>query len=257
MRGSCMRQLETVQSMSARRETIAVLPHPDDELMIAQMLTQLAEDGESIRAVALTDGGASTEFHLPGDLPDQHSLSMLRADEHMASLEYLKIITKNASSYVDRLRLPDGGLASGGVLHVAINALIRHGARGASSGRVRNQFLTLGPKGFDEHIDHKMSDMAARIASRALFETSGIVAPVIGLSRSGEIRLDVGDEGVRRKLEIMRRHRSQFPDPYLFMNDPDARELPTGEFYDRFFDIYGYRELFEQERFTIFDPSRQ
>ncbi len=251
-----MRQLETLRSTPARRETIVVLPHPDDELMIAQMLAELAEDGESIRVVALTDGEASTEFHLPGDLPDQHSLSRLRADEHMASLEHLKII-KNASNYVDRLRLPDGGLMNSGALHIAINALIRHGARGASTGRVRTQFLTLGPEGFDGHSDHERSDVAARIASLALFETSGTIAPVTGLSRDGELSIDVDDEGRRRKLEIMRDHPSQFPDPYLSMTDPDAGELPTGEFYDRFFDIYGYRELFEQERFTIFDPSRQ
>lgn len=186
---------------------VVVLPHPDDEVMIAGGIAALhTVVGNKISIVYATNGEASTKGN-----PD-FVTSGQRREEAIASMASLGLGSMSVF-----LGLPDGALHTRGqrvLLEAAIQNVLR--ATGTSPATI----LTLGQFGHDNHRDHIASHEAARRAA----QNHGN-AQVIGLHSEGAVQIPVRPTD---KLQILRHHPSQFgPEPSV--GDPELQQylMPT------------------------------
>jgi LmbE family N-acetylglucosaminyl deacetylase len=178
--------------------TLVVVPHPDDETLLAGGLiaTQRARDVD-VRILAVTDGEAAYD--------DVDGLAARRRCEQISALDRLGV----PADAVGRLGLPDGDVAS----HVdavtdAISAVDGIG-------------LIVAPWTGDHHCDHEAVGRAARAAA----DRTG-TALVYGLfwtwhrrdpaELAGErmLALVLSDEARSRRRRAVRCHRSQFDDQH-------------------------------------------
>ena len=135
----------------ARPPIVAVFAHPDDERVVAPLLSRLARQGRTTHLVIATDGsqGVRDFAHVPAG----PALAAARAKEARCAADRLGV------RQLHMLGLPDGGLASFEVLGKLRSALVAiiDSARPAA-------IITFGPEGGTGHPDHRLvGDVASQI----------------------------------------------------------------------------------------------
>ena len=135
----------------ARPPIVAVFAHPDDERVVAPLLSRLARQGRTTHLVIATDGsqGVRDFAHVPAG----PALAAARAKEARCAADRLGV------RQLHMLGLPDGGLASFEVLGKLRSALV------AIIDSVRPAaIITFGPEGGTGHPDHRLvGDVASQI----------------------------------------------------------------------------------------------
>ena len=139
----------------ARPPIVAVFAHPDDERVVAPLLSRLARQGRTTHLVIATDGsqGVRDFAHVPAG----PALAAARAKEARCAADRLGV------RQLHMLGLPDGGLASFEVLGKLRSALVAiiDSARPAA-------IITFGPEGGTGHPDHRLvGDVASQIVQGA------------------------------------------------------------------------------------------
>ena len=134
-----------------RAPIVAVFAHPDDERVVAPLLSRLARQGRTTHLVIATDGsqGVRDFAHVPAG----PALAAARAKEARCAADRLGV------RQLHMLGLPDGGLASFEVLGKLRSALVAiiDSARPAA-------IITFGPEGGTGHPDHRLvGDVASQI----------------------------------------------------------------------------------------------
>ena len=172
--------------------SLAILPHPDDEIMISGALCSLAPLSR-ITVLYLTNGEASTKG-------DQAFVGAgLRRQESVNALGTIGIPQRN----IRFLGLPDGRLHEPKVQARASESLAELLTKLSVS-----MLLTLGPEGFDRHPDHIASHRIAHTARNSHEDLLKVallgLTPTTG-TNSGRDR--------RSKLDLLRHHPSQFGGP--------------------------------------------
>lgn len=129
--------------------TVIVVPHPDDEVLVAGGLIRLQRNRNvPVRIVAVTDGEAAYDDELLDDNA-RRALSSRRRREQARSLELLGV----GRGDTDRLGLPDGGVAA----HASeLEDWIASEYPG---------HLVIAPWSHDFHPDHEACGRAASAAS--------------------------------------------------------------------------------------------
>jgi len=126
-----------------RGPLVAVFAHPDDERVVAPMLSRLAREGREIHLVVATDGSKGVREH--AGIPAGAALATARAAEAQCAASRLGV------RHLHLLGLEDGGLASFealGKLRDSIDAIIA---------RVKPvAIITFGPEGGTGHPDHRL-----------------------------------------------------------------------------------------------------
>lgn len=134
-----------------RAPIVAVFAHPDDERVVAPLLSRLARQGRTTHLVIATDGsqGVRDFAHVPAG----PALAAARAKEARCAADRLGV------RQLHMLGLPDGGLASFEVLGKLRSALV------AIIDSVRPAaIITFGPEGGTGHPDHRLvGDVASQI----------------------------------------------------------------------------------------------
>lgn len=129
--------------------TVVVVPHPDDEVLIAGGLIRMQRERKTaVRILAVTDGEAA--YDEPAADHDRRVLAACRRREQCAALEELGV----GRAAVDRLALPDGSVAD----HVV-----------TLSDWIATEYpehLVVSPWNNDQHPDHEACGRAAEIAAR-------------------------------------------------------------------------------------------
>ncbi len=126
-----------------RRPMVAVFAHPDDERVIAPLLSRLAREGRESHLVIATDGSKGVRDF--ARIPAGAQLAAARATEASCAASRLGV------RRLHLLGLPDGGLASFdalGKLRSALVAII-DSLRPAA-------IITFGPEGGTGHPDHRL-----------------------------------------------------------------------------------------------------
>lgn len=135
----------------ASRPVVAIFAHPDDERIVAPLLSRLARQGRVTHLVIATDGSQGTRdfAHIPAGAP----LAAARAKEASCAANRLGV------RRLHMLGLPDGGLASFevlGKLRARLVAIIDSLEPAA--------ILTFGPEGGTGHPDHRLvGDVVSQI----------------------------------------------------------------------------------------------
>jgi LmbE family N-acetylglucosaminyl deacetylase len=176
--------------------TLVVVPHPDDEtLMAGGLIAAQRARAVDVHVLAVTDGEAAYES------ADRRELAARRRSEQLAALAELGV----GPDAVTRLAIPDGAVAE----HVDQIA--------DAIASFEHVGLVVAPWTGDYHCDHEAVGVAAR---RAVARTGG--ALIFGLfwtwhhrtpadladERMLELQLD-GDAR-RRRRQAIQCHRSQF-----------------------------------------------
>ena len=122
---------------------VAIFAHPDDERIVAPLLSRLAREGRETQLVIATDGakGVRSFAHIPAG----PQLAAARAKEAACAAKRLGV------RQLRMLGLPDGGLASFrvlGTLRAKLAAIIDSLKPAA--------ILTFGPEGGTGHPDHRL-----------------------------------------------------------------------------------------------------
>ena len=134
-----------------RAPIVAVFAHPDDERVVAPLLSRLARQGRTTHLVIATDGsqGVRDFAHVPAG----PALAAARAKEARCAADRLGV------RQLHMLGLPDGGLASFEVLGKLRSGLV------AIIDSVRPAaIITFGPEGGTGHPDHRLvGDVASQI----------------------------------------------------------------------------------------------
>ena len=127
--------LEILNSLSFRR-ILVLAPHPDDDVFaLAGTMAQLAAQGAKVTVAYFCDGSGGTV-----ELNDyDQSLIALRREEAKKAGEILNILEQVFFGY------PDGKLASGSSVNLALNDLIK---------RVKPDIIFV-PSFLDNHPDHR------------------------------------------------------------------------------------------------------
>ena len=183
------------------REVVVVAPHPDDETLgFGGGLAVLAARGVRLRVVAVTDGESS---HPDSSVFTREQLVARRAAERARALAALGA----GGAEVERLRLPDGGVAG------REPELVRRLARA-----YRDSDLCVAPWEGDPHPDHEAVGRAARDAAQAL-GVRLLSYPVWAWhwTRPGDgalpwgraVRLGLAGEALRRKAAAIRAFTTQ------------------------------------------------
>jgi LmbE family N-acetylglucosaminyl deacetylase len=122
---------------------LAVFAHPDDERVVAPMLSRLARDGREVHLVIATDGSKGVRPH--AGIPAGAQLASARAAEANCAAKRLGV------RQLHLLGLEDGGLASFdalGRLRTDVAKII-DAVRPAA-------IITFGPEGGTGHPDHRL-----------------------------------------------------------------------------------------------------
>ncbi|MEP7348091.1 MAG: PIG-L family deacetylase [Gemmatimonadaceae bacterium] len=126
-----------------RRPVVAIFAHPDDERVIAPLLSRLAREGRQTHLVIATDGskGVRDFAHIPAGA----EMAAARVKEANCAANRLGV------RKLHLLGLPDGGLASFDVLGNLRSALVSiiDTLRPAA-------IITFGPEGGTGHPDHRL-----------------------------------------------------------------------------------------------------
>ncbi len=134
-----------------RRPVVAVFAHPDDERVIAPLLSRLARQGRETHLVIATDGSKGVRDF--ARIPAGSELAAARTKEASCAATRLGV------RQLHLLGLPDGGLASFdalGKLRSALAAIIDSLTPAA--------IITFGPEGGTGHPDHRLvGDVATQI----------------------------------------------------------------------------------------------
>ena len=140
---------------SARSQTsrpiLAVFAHPDDERVIGPLLSKLAREGRETHLIIATDGsqGIRDFAHIPAG-PE---LAAARTKEATCAANRLGV------KQLHILGLPDGGLASFGVL-----GKLRAGIAAIIDSVKPSVIITFGPEGGTGHPDHRLvGDVTSQI----------------------------------------------------------------------------------------------
>ena len=139
--------LAAVTSLSghakASRPILAVFAHPDDERVIAPLLSKLAREGRETHLVIATDGskGVRDFAHIPAGA----ALAAARTKEAQCAASRLGV------RQLHILGLPDGGLASFEVL-----GKLRSGLAAIIDSLKPSVIITFGPEGGTGHPDHRL-----------------------------------------------------------------------------------------------------
>jgi LmbE family N-acetylglucosaminyl deacetylase len=134
-----------------KRPILAVFAHPDDERVVAPLLSRLSREGRTTHLVIATDGsqGVRDFAHIPAGAP----LAAARAKEASCAANRLGV------KQLHIIGLPDGGLASFevlGKLRTALVAIIDSVNPAA--------IITFGPEGGTGHPDHRLvGDVTSQI----------------------------------------------------------------------------------------------
>ena len=135
----------------ASRPVVAIFAHPDDERVVAPLLSRLARQSRATHLVIATDGskGVRDFAHIPAGA----ALAAARAKEASCAANRLGV------RQLHMLGLPDGGLASFevlGKLRTALVAIIDSLEPAA--------IITFGPEGGTGHPDHRLvGDVVSQI----------------------------------------------------------------------------------------------
>jgi len=135
----------------ASRPIVAVFAHPDDERVIAPLLSRLAREGRETHLVIATDGSKGVRDF--AKIPAGAELAAARAKEANCAATRLGV------RRLHLLGLPDGGLASFeelGKLRSALVPIIDSIGPAA--------IITFGPEGGTGHPDHRLvGDVVSQI----------------------------------------------------------------------------------------------
>ena len=126
-----------------QRPVVAVFAHPDDERVIAPLLSRLAREGRETHLVIATDGAKGVRDF--AQIPAGPELAATRAKEASCAATRLGV------RKLHMLGLPDGGLASFdalGKLRTALVAIVDSIKPAA--------IITFGPEGGTGHPDHRL-----------------------------------------------------------------------------------------------------
>lgn len=147
--------LVALPASSARSQTnrpiLAVFAHPDDERVIGPLLSKLAREGRETHLIIATDGsqGIRDFAHIPAG-PE---LAAARTKEATCAANRLGV------KQLHILGLPDGGLASFGVL-----GKLRAGIAAIIDSVKPSVIITFGPEGGTGHPDHRLvGDVTSQI----------------------------------------------------------------------------------------------
>jgi LmbE family N-acetylglucosaminyl deacetylase len=135
--------LQPAARAQGKRPIVAVFAHPDDERVIGPLLARLAREGRETHLVIATDGskGVRDFAHIPAGAP----LAAARAKEAACAASRLGV------HQLHLLGLPDGGLASFGVL-----SKLRRGVAAIIDSLNPAAIITFGPEGGTGHPDHRL-----------------------------------------------------------------------------------------------------
>jgi LmbE family N-acetylglucosaminyl deacetylase len=127
----------------ARRPTIVISPHPDDETLgVGGLIAALRSQDIEVTVVAVTDGENAYS-----DCP---ALGLIREEEQSRALQQLGVNCE----HIIRLRLPDSGLAQCEPMFTDIlDSLVRPGSQ------------IFSPWKFDFHPDHETCGRVAELIS--------------------------------------------------------------------------------------------
>jgi len=135
----------------AQRPIVAIFAHPDDERVVAPLLSRLARDGRQTHLVIATDGAKGVRDFAA--IPAGPELAAARTKEAGCAAKRLGV------RQLHLLGLPDAGLASFdalGKLRTALVAII-DSVRPAA-------IITFGPEGGTGHPDHRLvGDVVSQI----------------------------------------------------------------------------------------------
>lgn len=140
--------LPTLAESQANRPVLAVFAHPDDERVVAPMLSRFAREGREVHLVIATDGSKGVRAH-----------AGVAAGAALASARTLEAECAAKRLGVRRLHLlglEDGGLASFatlGRLRTLLSAIIDSVKPVA--------IITFGPEGGTGHPDHRLTGNVA------------------------------------------------------------------------------------------------
>ena len=135
----------------SRGPLLAVFAHPDDERVIAPLLSRLAREGREIHLVIATDGSKGVREH--AGIPAGPALAKARAAEANCAAHRLGV------RQLHMLGLEDGGLAS----FEALGKLRTELAKIIDTLRPAT-IITFGPEGGTGHPDHRLvGDVASQI----------------------------------------------------------------------------------------------
>lgn len=127
----------------AKKPVLAVFAHPDDERVIAPLLSELAREGRETHLVIATDGSQGvTDF---ANIPAGIQLATARTAEAQCAAKRLGVHT------LHQLGLPDGGLASFDTL-----GMLRNGLAAIIDSVKPAVIITFGPEGGTGHPDHRL-----------------------------------------------------------------------------------------------------
>jgi len=133
------------------RPIVAVFAHPDDERVVAPLLSRLSREGRTTHLVIATDGsqGVRDFAHIPAGAP----LAAARAKEASCAANRLGV------RQLHMLGLPDGGLASFDVLGKLRSRLVA-----IIDSLEPAAIITFGPEGGTGHPDHRLvGDVTSQI----------------------------------------------------------------------------------------------
>ena len=127
----------------AQKTVLAVFAHPDDERIVAPLLTRYAREGHNVYLVVATDGAKGITAH--AGIPAGDSLAAIRVRETICATRELGIKPPIMLAH------PDAGLASFSVL-----AKLRSDLERVITEVRPAAILTFGPEGGTGHPDHRL-----------------------------------------------------------------------------------------------------
>ena len=122
---------------------VAVFAHPDDERVIAPLLSRLAREGRATHLVIATDGSKGVRDF--AKIPAGAELAAARTKEAQCAANRLGV------RQLHLLGLPDGGLASFEIL-----GKLRSGLVAVIDSLDPAAIITFGPEGGTGHPDHRL-----------------------------------------------------------------------------------------------------
>jgi LmbE family N-acetylglucosaminyl deacetylase len=127
----------------AQKTVVAIFAHPDDERIVAPLLTRYAREGHNVYLVVATDGAKGVTAH--AGIPAGDSLAAIRVQETSCAARELGIKPPIMLAH------PDAGLASFTVLGKLRSDLERLVTELRPAA-----ILTFGPDGGTGHPDHRL-----------------------------------------------------------------------------------------------------